>query len=70
MVVVTLDDEHIDIIEQVISEFRAVGMDVRDSLEMLGQVTGEINVNREDRLRKIPGVMSVDKGSGISTTAA
>jgi len=59
-VVVTLDDQHVRDIQQVADKCRAAGMVVRDSLEFLGQITGEIDPEKESALGRIPGVLSVD----------
>ena len=60
-VVVTLDNEHMSQIEQVADECRAAGLVVHEFLEMLGQVTGEIDPDKENELRKVSGVLSVEE---------
>ncbi|NKB81656.1 MAG: ketohydroxyglutarate aldolase [Nitrospirales bacterium] len=60
-VIVTLDDEHANSIEKVTDECRAAGLVVYESLDMLGQVMGEIDPDKESELRKISGVLSVEE---------
>lgn len=60
VVIVTLDDQHVRDIRQVADKCRAAGMLVQDSLEFLGQITGEIDPEKESALSQIPGVLSVD----------
>ena len=55
-VVVTVDDEHLSEFDQVATRCQAAGLDVQESLEFLGQITGQIDPANENALRKIPGI--------------
>lgn len=55
---VTIDEDHLDTVQQVAEELRARGLRIESVLEVLGIVTGEV----EDPavLRGVEGVRSVD----------
>ena len=64
-VIVTLDDEHLNEMNKVTDECQAAGLDVHESLEFLGQITGEIDPKQEDALRQIPGILSVEESKEV-----
>lgn len=57
-VTVTVDDEHLASLDQVVGELRDRGMHVDAVLESLGMVTG--STTDVDRLRQVEGVSGVD----------
>ena len=59
-VVIVVDDKKNDI-KEVAKDCRAAGLDVRDLLEFLGQITGEIEPEKADSLRHVRGVLSVEE---------
>ena len=64
-VIVTLDDEHLSEFDKVNDKCQAAGLDVHESLEFLGQITGEIDPQQEDALRQIPGILSVEESKEV-----
>jgi hypothetical protein len=60
-VIVTVDDNSIEDLNRVADECKAVGLHVQGALEFLGQITGEIDPQDEDKLRRVRGVLSVDE---------
>lgn len=60
-VIVTVDESHASDIVEVAGRCRAAGLNVRDSLEFLGQITGDVDPEHEDALRQVPGVLSVEE---------
>jgi hypothetical protein len=64
-VIVTLDDAHLSEFDNVADKCQAAGLDVQDSLEFLGQITGEIDPAQEDALRQIPGILSVEESKEV-----
>ena len=65
-VIVTLDDDHLNEFDKVTDHCRAAGLDVQESLDFLGQITGEIDPNQEDALRQIPGILSVEESKDVN----
>jgi hypothetical protein len=57
-VTVTVDDDHLDAVDEVAAELSRRGMDVEAVLGTLGMVTG--TVERPEVLRTVSGVLSVD----------
>lgn len=57
-VTVTVDEDHLDVVQQVAEELRRRGMRVESVLEVLGMVTGE--TDDLTALRTVEGVRSVD----------
>jgi len=55
---VTVDEEHLETIDEVADELRARGMEVDQVLTSIGIVTG--TAEDPDALRGVPGIQSVD----------
>ena len=64
-VIVTLDDKHVPEIEQIAAQCEAAGMKVMSQLEMLGQITGDVDPKLQAALREIPGVLSVEESKDV-----
>ena len=60
---VTIDDEHLDTIDEVAEALRERGMQVEQVLPSVGIVTG--SVQDVAALNSVPGVVSVDLEEGI-----
>lgn len=56
---VTVDDEHVDRIDEVAAALRAAGLDVTDVLGATGVITGTVADDRRDALADLNGVESV-----------
>jgi len=55
---VTVDEDHLETIDEVADELRARGMEVDEVLVSIGIVTG--TAEDPDALRRVPGIQSVD----------
>ena len=62
--IVTVDDEHIAVLDDIVERLRERGMTVHDVLENTGIVTGSIE--DVDAIRDVEGVSSVDVDRQIS----
>jgi ligand-binding sensor domain-containing protein len=57
---VTVDDEHLARIDDVAAELRANGMQVDRVLDQLGVISGSVPEDRQQSLRAVAGVQSVE----------
>lgn len=60
-VVVTVDDGHVDRLADVVARLQAAGMDVRDTLDAIGAVTGTVDESRLAALGDVDGVEHVER---------
>ncbi|ASU78832.1 hypothetical protein CDG81_11690 [Actinopolyspora erythraea] len=63
--VVTVGDEWVDHIEAVAERLRRLGMRVDRVLELVGMVTGSLDVELFDVARTVPGVVSVERSGTV-----
>lgn len=59
-VTVTVDDEHLDRIEDLADQLRAAGMQVHQVLRSVGIITGEVAGPARPAIARLPGVASVE----------
>lgn len=64
-VIITVDEDHLGEMKKVTGECQEAGLDLHDALEFLGQITGEIDAEKEDALRQIPGILSVEESKEV-----
>jgi len=57
---VSIDDEHLEQISAVAEELSGHGLQVGQVLEGLGVITGEVAEDKQESLRAVAGVESVD----------
>jgi LmbE family N-acetylglucosaminyl deacetylase len=57
---VAIADEHLDDVSSVVARLAAAGMEVHEALPTIGAVTGTIDRDRLDALRKVEGVTAVE----------
>ena len=58
-VVVSVDDEHLSKVDEVVARLRAAGMEVAQTLAHAGAVTGHVDSGRYDALKQLQGVSGV-----------
>lgn len=61
---VSVDDTHLNQIEQISQQLRQSGMDVKQTLSSIGVINGSIESDRLDNLTQIEGVRSVERQQG------
>jgi len=59
-VIVTIDDQHIPVIQSVAKALEAAGMRVSNVLSTVGIISGSIPLADIDTLKAIPGVVDVE----------
>jgi hypothetical protein len=59
-VLVSVDDVHIDRVDEVADELRAAGLDVDQVMGASGMITGSMEPSKVDALKKIRGVSAVE----------
>lgn len=60
-VVVTVDDGYVDRLGDVVTRLRAAGMDVKETLDAIGAVTGSIDESQLHGLDDVEGVEHVER---------
>jgi hypothetical protein len=58
---VSVDDEHLDRFSEVVKGVEDVGMEVEEKLEDLGVLTGSIDPEKVEPLRRVEGVSHVEE---------
>ena len=59
-VTVTVDDTHLDRVEEVAAHLRSSGMQVDQVLNEIGVISGSVPDNRRQLLKTVTGVQSVE----------
>lgn len=59
-VTVSIDDAHVEQIDQVTKQLKSAGLDVEQTLPTLGIVTGSVETEKMSSLSKVTGVESVE----------
>lgn len=59
-ITVTVDDDHLDRIEDVADQLRASGVQVHQVLGSVGIITGEVTDAARPAITQVPGVASVE----------
>lgn len=59
-VTVSIDDGHIDQLDQVTAQLKKAGLEVEQTLSTLGIVTGLVETEKMSSLSKVTGVESVE----------
>ncbi|MEX0712896.1 MAG: hypothetical protein WD278_11140 [Pirellulales bacterium] len=62
-VVVSVDDDHVDKMSEVVKACRAAGLSVERSLESLGTITGSIDSTKLGKLNRVEGISSVEQSA-------
>ena len=57
---VTVDDDHLDKIEELAARLRSSGMHIDQVLNEVGVISGFAPSDRRQDLRAVPGVMSIE----------
>lgn len=60
-VLVSVDDQHLPKMGKVVERLKAAGLDVQQSMEAIGTVTGSVELAKLTRLKRVPGVSSVEQ---------
>jgi hypothetical protein len=60
-VLVSVDDEHLPKMRQVVERCKAAGLDVEQSLDQIGTITGSVDSGKIGALSKVAGVASVER---------
>jgi hypothetical protein len=63
-VIVSIDDDH-GSMSEVVERLESAGMQVDQSLERLGAVTGQIASSRVEALSQIQGVKHIERSRGV-----
>lgn len=61
--VITVDDDHLDQLDQIVSELERSGLAVDRVLRMIGQISGHAEEACEQAFIQVRGVVSVDLSS-------
>lgn len=59
-VAISVDDDHLDDLDKVVSELRRVGLQVDNVLDAVGVVTGTVAGSAVEALESVPGVAEVE----------
>ncbi|MEO0434499.1 MAG: hypothetical protein AAF151_22680 [Cyanobacteria bacterium J06656_5] len=59
-VTISLDDAHLEQIDQVTKQLQEAGLEVKQTLSTLGIITGTIETDKQSSLSEITGVESVE----------
>lgn len=59
-ITVTVDDDHLDKIEELAVQLRNSGMQIHQVLNEVGVISGSAPFDRRQDLRAVPGVMSIE----------
>lgn len=60
-VLISVDDEHLPKMRQVVERCKAAGLDVEQALDQIGTITGSVDSSRIGDLSKVAGVASVER---------
>ena len=58
---ISVDDEHLDKMSEVVKRIKKAGLKVEAQLESLGIITGSVDSDKQDSIRNIKGVASVEE---------
>lgn len=58
-ITVTVDDDHVDRIEDIVDQLRAAGLQVHQVLGSVGIITGEVTDAQRPAIAQVAGVASV-----------
>jgi uncharacterized membrane-anchored protein len=64
-VTITVDDTHLDRIEEVAAHLRSSGMQVDQVLNEIGVISGSVPDNRRQLLKTVTGVQSVEDAATV-----
>ena len=60
-VLISVDDEHLPKMRQVVERCKAAGLHVEQSLDQIGTITGSVDPGKIGDLSKVAGVASVER---------
>lgn len=60
-IVVSVDDEHLEVLSDVVERLRGAGMDVEQVADAVGAVTGSVEPGDLAGVKAVPGVAEVDR---------
>ena len=63
-VLISVDDEHMEKMGQVVEHCKAAGLDVEQSLDQIGAITGLVDPGKIGDLSKVAGVGNVERMGG------
>ncbi len=63
-VLISVDDEHLPKMRQVVERCQAAGLRVDQALDQIGTITGSIQPGKMDGLSRIAGVAGVERAGG------
>ncbi|MPZ64407.1 MAG: hypothetical protein GEU83_02375 [Pseudonocardiaceae bacterium] len=64
-IVVSVDDDHLDVLSDVVERMRGAGMVVDQVADAVGAVTGSIEPGALAALESVPGVAEVERQRGF-----
>lgn len=64
-VIVSVDEEHLGALPEVVERLRSAGMEVGEALPALGAVTGSAHPSQADALAQVEGVSHVERSREI-----
>lgn len=62
---ISVDDEHLDKMPEVVKRIKKAGLKVESQLEALGIITGSVDADKQDSIRSIKGVANVEEDRSI-----
>ncbi|HEY9422542.1 MAG TPA: ketohydroxyglutarate aldolase [Thermoanaerobaculia bacterium] len=60
-VLVSVDDQHLPHIQEVVKHCKAAGLSVEQTLDKVGTITGSISPRKLSALSKVSGIASVER---------
>jgi hypothetical protein len=62
---VSVDDDHLDRLDDVAAELRAAGMEIQRAMPTLGTITGSVPAAHVEDIRAVKGVADVESGREV-----
>jgi hypothetical protein len=59
-IIVTVDDQHLSVIQSVVTALESAGMKVDEVLPVIGIITGEVSQSKLEGLKSVKGVANVE----------
>jgi hypothetical protein len=65
-VVVSIADDHLDDLTEVVADLRKVGLRVTEVMDAVGMITGTVPKSALDELECVPGVAEVERQRSVN----
>lgn len=62
---VSVDDDHLEVLSEVVEQLRAAGMEIEQVADAVGAVTGSIERSAVTALASVQGVAAVERQHGF-----